>query len=109
MGSQKMTFDRVGSILGLIVLTAPSVWWCSALPLPPPQVGLHSGPAPVYSREGLPIPRVSSARKGEAGTGTNTANQGSRSDNSNNNRYNVNTISSSNIISSFNTNKANVV
>ena len=165
-----MTFGRAGSILGLLVLTStvPLSWRCSALPHPP-QVGLHSGPAPVYSREGLPRPRISSGVKSEGklvarrmmvrlflaqarpshrviisganiinlpspGAGQdsiwwgqvrninnfkatflfsaptlmmNTANQGSNSHNSNNG--NVNTVSSSNIVSNFNTNNANVV
>ena len=59
-----MSFGRVGSILGLLVLTVPLSCWCSALP-EPPQVGLDSGPAPVYSREGLLLPRIPSGRRSE--------------------------------------------
>ena len=168
-----MSFGRVGSILGLLVLTVPLSCWCSALP-EPPQVGLDSGPAPVYSREGLPLPRIPSGRRSEgrlaarrlmvmvrlilansqpshhvvisganiinlpspgpgqdwiwsrqvrninyfkttfsfpaATQGMNKAIQGSNSQSqSSNNRNNVNTVSSSNIVSNFNTNNANVV
>merc|ERR1711997_557579 len=111
MGSQKMTFGRVGSLLVLLVLTGPPppACWCSALPPDPPQVGVHTGPAPVYSRAGPTHPgRSPATRRSEAGTlrGSSAANQGSHNSN---NQNNVITISNSNIISNFNTNDANVV